>query len=415
MNKQMEAILTQLKETSGQPVCAYLYDLDRLRAHVSGVVSQLPERCEMYYAMKANSERPILEELAPLVRGFEVASAGEVKKARQVDGQIPIIFGGPGKTDAELVEAIQAGVKLVHVESMHELMRLEHLAGQMNATVSILLRINLAGPFPDAATLHMAGRPTQFGINEREVPEVMKLLARCEHVRLEGFHFHSISNHLHESNHISLLRIYVQKAKQWAEDYGLEITRLNVGGGIGVNYQALEEQFDWSLFVSLLAEFVEREVPENWKLMFECGRFLTASCGYYVTEVLDLKENHGERYAVVRGGTHHFRLPSSWQHNHPFEIVPVEQWVYPFARKEWEAVDVTVVGQLCTPKDVMARKVPVSRIRIGDWIAFQYTGAYSWSISHHDFLSHPHPAHVWVRPSENEWSVTGKVGEVWTS
>ncbi|MFC7439778.1 type III PLP-dependent enzyme [Laceyella putida] len=411
---KVEEILMQLKQASDQPLCAYVYDLDHLHAHVSGVVSQLPERCEMYYAMKANSERPILEELAPLVQGFEVASVGEVKKAREVDRRIPVIFGGPGKTDEELMEAIRSQVELIHVESIHELRRLEYLASQVKAIVPVLLRINLAGPFPEAATLHMAGRPTQFGINERELAVVMAQLALCRYVRLEGFHFHSLSNHLHAPNHIALLRMYVQKAKQWVEEYQLEISRLNVGGGIGVNYQALQEQFDWPVFVSLLRDFMEGEVPENWKLMFECGRYLTASCGYYVTEVLDLKENHGERYAVVRGGTHHFRLPSSWQHNHPFEIMPLDEWKYPFARTTWEGVAVTVVGQLCTPKDVMARQVPVDRIRIGDLIIFQYTGAYSWSISHHDFLSHPHPDHIWLRSATNKWSLTGKVEKEWT-
>lgn len=401
MNKLEDTIL-RLKQENEQPLCAYIYDLDHLKEHVSQIVSELPARTEMYYAMKANSERPILEEMAPLVHGFEVASIGEVKKAREVDAQIPVIFGGPGKTDEEILEAIHSQVSLIHVESIHELQRIEYLAGQLSVTVPILLRINLSGPFPDAATLHMAGRPTQFGINEKEIPTVMGQLEKCEHVKLEGFHFHSISNHLNEFNHIRLLKTYIEKAKQWVNQYDLTISRINAGGGIGVNYQDLNSQFHWPTFVSHLRDLVQKELPENWTLMFECGRYLTASCGFYVTEVLDLKENHGEKYAVVRGGTHHFRLPVSWNHSHPFRILPVEKWKYPFKRKMWEDCEVTVVGQLCTPKDVMARKVPVSRLRIGDLIIFQYTGAYSWSISHHDFLSHPHPAHIYLRQMKNE-------------
>lgn len=397
MNNIAETILS-LKQKSDHPLCAYIYDLNHLQEHVRQVVADLPNQCEMYYAMKANSERPILEQLASLVHGFEVASIGEVKKAREVDSKIHVIFGGPGKTDEEIEEAIRSQVTLIHVESMHELQRIEYLASKLKVNVPILLRINLSGPFPDVATLHMAGRPTQFGINENEVPTVLDELKRCKHVSLEGFHFHSISNHLSESNHIQLLQTYILKAKQWVQQYGLTISRLNVGGGIGVNYQDLNSQFNWTTFVTHLRKLINKELPEDWTMMFECGRFLTASCGVYVTEVIDLKENHGEKYAVVRGGTHHFRLPSSWQHSHPFEIVHIEDWKYPFQRKEWSNCEITVVGQLCTPKDVMAKSVTVDRLRIGDLIVFQYTGAYSWSISHHDFLSHPHPVQLYLDP-----------------
>lgn len=171
---------------------------------------------------------------------------------------------------------------------------------------------------------------------------------------------------------------------------------LNAGGGIGVNYEDLERQFDWETFVGRLGPVLEEGLAHGEEVLFECGRYLTAACGYYAAEVLDLKRNHGKSYAVVRGGTHHFRLPVSWQHSHPFEIVPVDRWDYPFARKELGDDEITVVGQLCTPKDVLARDAHVPRVRIGDVILFRHAGAYGWAISHHDFLSHPHPEQIYL-------------------
>lgn len=131
-------------------------------------------------------------------------------------------------------------------------------------------------------------------------------------------------------------------------------------------------------------------------VLFECGRYLTASCGYYGGEVLDIKKNHGKNYIIIRGGIHHFRLPDAWQHSHPFQVIPVNQWEYPFPRKELYDSEITVAGQLCTPKDVIAKDAFVSRVRIGDVILFPYAGAYGWEISQHDFLSHPHPEHIYL-------------------
>jgi Diaminopimelate decarboxylase len=128
--------------------------------------------------------------------------------------------------------------------------------------------------------------------------------------------------------------------------------------------------------------------------VLECGRFISADCGCYVAEVIDLKHNHGKHFAIVRGGTHHFRLPVSWQHNHPFFVAPNDAWPYPFARPELTDARLTICGELCTPKDVFAQEVTVPRVRVGDRIVFMLAGAYGWHISHHDFLSHPHPERV---------------------
>lgn len=397
--ERIKEMVLQYRQQSDQPVCAYVYDLDWMKHHVREVMRLLPERCQMFYAMKANSERPILVEMSKWVDGFEVASIGEVRKARKVHPTIPIVFGGPGKTNHELEEAIHLGVQRFHVESLHELYRLEWIASHLQQQVEILLRVNLAGPFPDA-TLHMAGRPTQFGIQETEVLHVLHVLKKCSHLKCQGFHFHSISNNLDAERHLQLISLYIEKAKAWSELCDLPISLINVGGGIGINYQNLDCSFQWASFTEQLAQVIEEELPTTWNLMFECGRFLTAGCGAYVTEVIDVKKNHGQYYVIVRGGTHHFRLPASWQHSHPFAIIPIQEWTFPYPRPSLDEAEVQIVGQLCTPKDVMAKGL-ISSIRVGDLVLFQYTGAYGWSISHHDFLSHPHPEQIYLNGEEN--------------
>ncbi|MDA2804212.1 type III PLP-dependent enzyme [Nocardiopsis suaedae] len=377
------------------PVCLFGYDLDALARHAQRVVAPLPERCRMFYAMKANSAAPVLRTLAPVVAGFEVASGGEVAKARAVGPGIPVIFGGPAKTPEEIAEALRQGVTRLHAESVLELHRISRAAVAAGTDAEVLLRVNLAGPFP-SATLAMAGRPTQFGIDEADLPDAVAAAVALPGVRLAGFHLHSISNNLSAEAHLDVLRMYRDKAAAWEREFGVRCEVLNVGGGIGVDYVDLDARFDWEGFTRGLADLVETFPDHVREIDFECGRFLTAECGRYAVEVLDVKRNHGTWYALVRGGTHQFRLPASWQHSHPFTVFPVEEWESGLPRPEVSGEPVTVVGELCTPKDVLAREVRVPRVRAGDVLVFSHAGAYGWEISHHDFLSHPHPEQVFL-------------------
>jgi diaminopimelate decarboxylase len=112
--------------------------------------------------------------------------------------------------------------------------------------------------------------------------------------------------------------------------------------------------------------------------------------------VLDVKRSHGSAFAVVAGGTHHLRTPAAKGHDQPLAVLPVEDWPHRWPRPAAAAEPVTIVGQLCTPKDVLAREVTLARLRAGDLVAFGLAGAYAWNISHHDFLMHPEPGFHYV-------------------
>ena len=386
--------IAQLK-TNGTTMCHFIYDLPALHKHVQTITASLPANCDMYYAMKANSETSILAALSEDVTGFEVASQGEIAKGLAHKSAQHIIFGGPGKTDEELAYAVDQGIQRIHVESIYELQRLNALLATRQQQMNVLLRVNLAGPFPNA-TLHMAGRPTQFGISEEQIDSAIALALELPYIQLEGFHFHSISNNLDAQLHVEMMRLYFQKAKTWAHQHGFTLHHLNLGGGIGVNYADLTQQFDWQTFVDGFHQVIDDEAMHEVSLNFECGRYLVAHIGYYVTEVLDIKRVHQAYYVILKGGTQQFRLPVSWQHNHPFEIYPVSHNPYAFERISVAQKPVTFVGQLCTPKDVLAKDITVPSLTTGDVIIFNYAGAYGWSISHHDFLSHPHPTFIYL-------------------
>lgn len=371
-----------------EPVCFFAHDLAALAAHARAVVEALPERARMFYAVKANSAAPVLAALDGIVDGFEVASGGELAAVRAV-GDAPVLMGGPVPTPSEFAAGVAAGVTRFHVESVLGLHRLSAASEAAGVVADVLLRVNLAGPFPDA-TLAMAGRPTQFGLDESDLAGAVRAAVDLPGVRFTGFHLHSLSNNLSPATHLAMLAQYRHTVLDWESRFGVRAEVVNVGGGIGVDYGALDRPFDWPAFCAGLARLLTTFPPHWREIDFECGRFLTARSAAYAVEVLDVKRTHGRAYALVRGGTHHFRLPASWQHSHPFHVVPVAGWPGNLPRPEVAGEEITVCGELCTPKDVLAR-APVERVRAGDVLVFEAAGAYGWDISHHDFLRHPHP------------------------
>ncbi|MFH6787258.1 MULTISPECIES: type III PLP-dependent enzyme [Methylobacterium] len=376
-----------------RPVCAFLHDLDALRCQARSLAAPLPPGTDFFYAVKANSDPRVLRALAPCVSGFEVASSGEVLRVRDAVGSAArIVMGGPARTEDDMRVILAHGVERLHVESLHALRLANAAAARAGVVLPVLLRVNLAGPVP-GATLTMGGAATQFGIEEAAIPDAIAITRDCPALRLEGFHFHTVSNNRDAAGHVALCAAELALARSWAREHGVDLRIVNLGGGWGVDYADPAWRFDAAAFARALAPHLATDGPA---LQFECGRVVAAYHAVYLCEVLDLKRTHGRSFALLRGGTHHFRLPSSWSHDHPFRIVPREAWPHPWARPALTDMRVTLAGELCTPKDVLARDVPVARIRVGDLVQFEMAGAYGWDISHHDFLCHAHPERLFL-------------------
>ncbi|GLV74662.1 diaminopimelate decarboxylase [Streptomyces hygroscopicus subsp. hygroscopicus] len=391
---------------TGDDLPAYVYDLAALRTYAQAVRAALPPGLELYYAAKANPAPPVLQALAPHVTGYEVASGGEVEHVRAAVPGMPLAFGGPGKTEGELRRALALGVERFHVESEQELRLLAEAAENARPSgtggtetakgasgtgeVAVLLRVNLSldGGALGGAALAMGGRPSPFGLDPEAVERCLPLFTREGPLRLRGIHAHLASG-LDAPAQVAMAARIADWTRKLSERHGLGLTEVNVGGGMGVDYAHPDRRFDWAAYGAGMADLALRH--PGLTLRIEPGRALTVHCGWYVTEVLDLKHSGGEAFAVLRGGTHHLRTPATKQHDQPFQVLPVDTWTRPWARPAAREEPVTLVGQLCTPKDVLARRVPVTELRAGDRVAFAMAGAYAWNISHHDFLMHPQP------------------------
>jgi diaminopimelate decarboxylase len=385
------AVTAAARDLPAEALPAYLYDLDHLTAHLAGIRAAFDAaggRIELLHAVKANPDPGMLDVIARYVDGLEVASGGELTHVRQHVPHARLAFGGPGKTDAELAAALVAGVERFHVESRYELRRLDAAARATGRLARVLLRVNLpASSPPEGAALTMGGVPSPFGMDPAEADAVATELTRLPAIEVVGVHAHLASG-LDPAGCATVAETVLAWATGYAGRHGLPLREVNVGGGMAVDYRHPDRIFDWAGYARRLARLA---APTPFTVRIEPGRAVSAYSGWYATRVLDLKRSHGGWFAICAGGTHHLRTPAAKGHDQPLAVLPVEDWNRPWPRLRTTTEEVTFVGQLCTPKDVLARTIHLPRLAVGDLVVFAMAGAYAYNISHHDFLMHPAP------------------------
>lgn len=371
----------------------YAYDRAAMASRVEAVRAALPREIHLHYAVKANPMPAVVGTFRGLVDGLDVASLGELEIA--LGTGMPagrISFAGPGKTDRELEGAIAAGVTL-NVESPGELERAARIGARLGRRPCVAVRVN-----PDfelkTSGMKMAGGAKPFGVDAEGVPD---LLARIGELGADfrGFHIFSGSQNLREESLIEAQNLTIDLALRLAEAAPGPVHSLNLGGGFGIPYFPGERRLDLGPIADNLATGVERLRPAlgDCEIIIELGRYLVGEAGIYVCEVIDRKVSRGRTFLVTNGGLHHHLAASGnfgqvLRKNYP--VVAAER-VNGEPREE-----VTVVGPLCTPLDLLADRMELGHCEPGDLIAVLQSGAYGYSASPHRFLGHPPPTEILV-------------------
>jgi diaminopimelate decarboxylase len=372
----------------------FAYDRGLLTARVGQLRAQLPAGVELSYAVKANPMPAIVQHLSALVDAFDVASALELRTA--LDTTTPperISFAGPGKSPAELRQAVAAGVT-IELESPTEATRVVAAGQQLSLPPRVAVRVN-----PDfvvkGSGMRLGGGPQQFGVDAEQVPALLKWLGDTG-VEFVGFHVFAGSQNLRAEILCEAQERTVELVLRLAEAAPAPVRYVNLGGGFGIPYFPQDQPLDLTRVGANLAQLQERllrpQLPDA-RVVIELGRYLVGECGVYLTRVVDRKHSRGKLFLVVDGGLHH-QLAASGnfgqviRRNYPVAIA---------ADVDGEAVErVTVVGCLCTPLDLLGDNVDLPAAQIGDLVAVFQAGAYGLTASPTAFLSHPAPPEVLV-------------------
>lgn len=371
----------------------YAYDKQRITQRIKLVKQVLPAEIKLHYALKANPMPELVQHVASLVDGFDLASDGEMKIA--LNSKMPaqaISFAGPGKSLSELRNAITEGIT-INLESTLELERVSTLASELDITPRVAIRVN-----PDfelkSSGMKMGGGPSPFGIDAEKVPEVLHQLKKAP-VDFLGFHIFSGSQNLNANAIMEAQTKTLQLAYELAAHAPSPVRLLNIGGGFGIPYFPGDSPLDivsiGKHLQSLLPEFTTR-LPEA-KLIIELGRYLVGEAGVYVCKITDKKISRGQVFYVTDGGLHHHLAASG-----NFGQVIRKNYPIVIGTKMNSSASETasVVGPLCTPLDKLADKMPLAKADIGDLVAILQSGAYGLTASPTGFLSHPLPAEILI-------------------
>jgi diaminopimelate decarboxylase len=372
----------------------YAYDRALISARVKELRAELPASVHLHFAMKANPMPAVVQHLATQVDGFDIASGGELRVALDTGMSAGLIsFAGPGKSDAELTQAIAAGITL-NAESPDEIGRISRIGSALGITPNVAIRVN-----PDfelkSSGMKMSGGPKQFGVDAETVPLLLKDMKALP-VHFTGFHIFSGSQNLSADAIIEAQTKALDLAVQLTAHAPRPPALLNLGGGFGIPYFPGETRLDLARVAAFMRDTLtpgaSRRLPGT-RLVIELGRYLVGEAGVYVCRVIERKVSRGQVFLITDGGLHHHLAASGnfgqvVRKNYPVVIANRIQGT----KRE----SASVVGPLCTPLDLLGDRMDLAHAEPGDLVAVLQSGAYGFTASPHRFLSHPLPVEVLV-------------------
>ncbi|MDQ6959066.1 MAG: alanine racemase [Mariprofundaceae bacterium] len=383
---------------NGGTLNCYIYDVSAMHKKIEQLKRIMPQGVEIFYAMKANPHPAFLATAYEAsAEGIEIASLGEAERAIGAGfAASQLIYTGPGKSPEELRWSVKHGIRTIHIESLTEAYRLEHICAELDNTQDILLRINTNFAIHEAQTT-FSGGSKKFGIDEEKLDAALPQMLALPHLNFRGLHVYAASGVLNVDDLIKNCELVfgmAQKIEAQYPDVACDI--IDFGGGFGVDYLETGSDFDPVAYAEGLEALINNYGFADRTFFLELGRYLTADSGWFCTEILDIKESRGKKQVICAGGINHFRRPAALAINHPLSIIHMDRPKLFDGQESVRDESVYFGGPLCTGADKLANDVYVEQADIGDIAVFGYAGAYGLSMSNIEFLSHTRPDEVLV-------------------
>ncbi len=382
--------LRVIAEAVGTPV--YVYSAATLKRHVDVYRAALPPGSLLAYAVKANGSLAVLRTIAGRGAGADTVSEGEIRRA--LAGGIPperIVFSGVGKTDAELAFAVEAGVAEINVESEPELERLQAVAAARGARPAIAFRVNPDVGAGGHAKITTGAADSKFGVSLSEAERLYARAAAMPHVQPVGVACH-IGSQITDLAPLEAAAVAMRALVERLRAQGLEVSRLDLGGGLGVPYFNSPEPPSPAAYGAMVARVT---AGLDVQLAFEPGRAIAANAGVLLTRVIHVHARpEGRRFLVLDAAMNDLLRPAMYDAFHKLE--PVRGADAPLTTYD-------VVGPVCETGDTFARDRELPAMGAGDLAAFRTAGAYGAAMAG-EYNSRPLAPEVLVRG--DRWAVT---------
>lgn len=369
---------------------AYIYSKDIIFKKLQLLRETLPTAVKIHYSIKANPYSDLVTYVKDYVDGLEVSSLAEMKIALATGiASTDICLTGPGKSYEELEIAIKNHI-VISAESELELHRLDEIGSEILRKPMVLIRANPSFT-QKRAGMKMASGSSQFGIDSERVPELLKWINNsC--IDLHGFHVYSGSQILDiDALSYSQTKTF-ELVKELSSLYPKPIKTINIGGGFGIPYFTKHDELNLDSVANNLNKLIPSLETANFEKpnnpIIELGRYIVGESGIYLCQIIDKKISRGKTYLITNGGMHHQLAASGnlGQRNRKNFPVYIANKI---GCSERETVD--IVGKLCTPLDILGKDMKLSKAEVGDYVAVMQSGAYGYSASPINFLSHEPP------------------------
>lgn len=392
--------LPELADRYGTPL--YIYSAARMRANVERLRTALtgalpPDRMPLIaFACKTNGNLAVLRLLSRLGLGCDVVSGGELRRAVRAGMKAEsIVYSGVGKTDPEIMAALDAGILQINVESAAEMERIAVLAEESGRTARIAFRFN-----PDVAAgthdkISTGRKDDKFGLSGGEVLDLYRQAAAHPHLAPQGLHIH-IGSQLTRTEpfRTAFERLAALAGAVRAE--GLPLETLDLGGGLGIIYEN-EQPPDLAGYAGAIRDVI---LPLGTRIILEPGRFIAGDAGILLTRVIAIKKTPARAFVILDAGMNDLIRPALYGARHPVRLVA--------ARQGAEDGIYDVVGPVCETSDVFLKDCPLPSPRRGDLAAIMAAGAYGFVMAS-TYNTRPLPAealvnagwHALIRPRQD--------------
>lgn len=350
---------------------SYVFDLDVLEERMRGLRNRIPENMELCYAIKANPF--LITPIDCLVEHFEVCSPGELDICKKLCVKPEkIVFSGVNKRKEEIQNAAEYGVDVITLESLQQYRYVQEVVKERNISVKILPRLSSGA---------------QFGMDASDIERIVMECAKNPKVAVIGIHYFTGTQKKKTEKILEEAEFLLTYAKKMKEVYGFSAEVLEFGAGLPVPYFEGDDFENEMAPFETLCRFIDTRGKE-FKWTLELGRFMCASCGSYVTKVVETKCNAGKNFCIVDGGINHVNY---YGQNMAMRVPVIEHRVQD-ADEEKEEKEWTICGSLCTFADILVRKKKFINLKEQDMLVFKNIGAYSVTEGIYLFLSRRMPS-----------------------
>lgn len=346
----------------------YYYDTELLQQTLDAIKKEIGDKpnYHLHYAVKANANPKVLKQISQAGFGADCVSGGEIRASLAAGFPAEeIVYAGVGKSDWEINLGLDADIAYFNVESIAELEVINELAAQKQKVARVSFRINPNVGAHTHANITTGLAENKFGIAMEDMEKVIGIAAKMENVQFIGLHFH-IGSQILEMEDFEALCARINELQDRLEQEGIRVENINVGGGLGIDYQAPDANPipDFKAYFETYEKNLK--LREGQHLHFELGRAVVGQCGSLITRVLYVKQATVKQFAIVDAGMTDLLRPALYQAYHQIDNLTSEE--------PEEVYD--VVGPICESSDVFAKEYKLNKCHRGDLIALRSAGAY---------------------------------------